>query len=263
MTESPPSGRAAAPAVARAAKILGNLAAHPGPQRLSDVASALGLPVSSTAAICTALEGDRLVTRTSTGYTLGPRIVELAHAFLATIDPLTSFGDVVAESDTLRHETVQLAILDGAEVLYLARRDADRPFQIASNVGKRLPATCTAVGKAMLAGAAVDVARRGPLPRLTARSITDPQALRDDLATTAARGYAIDDEETSIGVVCFGVALNVADPRYAISVTILRANHSPELEAELVAALQQAARALSPGSGESVPPFWGPGLPRT
>lgn len=247
MTAAASSRRAAAPAVARAAEILGHLAGHPGPRRLTDVAGALALPVSSTAAICTALEGDRLITRTSTGYALGPRLVELAHAFLATIDPLSSFGDVIAESDTLRHETVQLAILDGEEVLYLARRDSDRPFQIASNVGKRLPATCTAVGKAMLAaGGGADVLVRQPLPRLTDHSITDPRVLRDGLAATITRGYAIDDEETSIGVMCFGVALNVAEPRYAISVTILRANHTPELEAELVAALQQAARSLSP-----------------
>lgn len=247
MTAESPPRRTPAPAVTRAAEVLGHLATHPGPRRLTDVAGALGLPVSSTAAVCAALERHRLLTRTIRGFALGPRIVELAHAFLATIDPLSAFADVVAESAVLRHETVQLAILDGSEVLYLARRDADRPFQIASNVGKRLPASCTAVGKAMLAATGdADRVLSEPLPRLTDHSITDPGALRDDLTATAGRGYAIDAEETSIGVVCFGVALSIADPRYAISVTILRANHSPELEAELVAALQQTARSLAP-----------------
>ena len=242
--------RAAAPAVMRAAALLGLLAEHPGPQRLSDIAASLDLALSSTASLCNALENSRMIRRTAEGYVLGPRLVELAHNYLSTIDPLTSFSDVVASSSVLRHQTVQLAMLDDEDVLYLARRDADRPLQISSGVGKRLPNSCTAVGKAMLA--ALDAGKRvlpRRLPALTSNSITSREELLADLERTAERGYAIDDEETSLGVICLAVAVNPqgSDPRYGIGVTILKVDHSLEFETALVNELRQVASTLGPG----------------
>lgn len=241
--------RDSAPAVRRSAAILGLLAQHQQARRLTDIASELQLPVSSTASLCSALVDERMIRRTTEGYLLGPRVVELAHSFLATIDPLASFGDLVADSPSLCHQTVQLAMLDGAEVLYLARRDADRPFQISSNVGKRLPAQCTAVGKAMLAE--MDPSQRPSIEHfepLTEHSIASPSELAADLNRSRRQGYASDDQETSIGVLCYGVALNPLGPLpvYAISATILKADECDELRDELIAELRRIARALYP-----------------
>jgi DNA-binding IclR family transcriptional regulator len=240
--------RATAPAVGRAVRILSHLADSPNAQRLTDIAGAINIPVSSTAVICNALEDERMIVRRDGGYALGPRNVELAERFLSGIHPLAAFADVVARYPSLRRETVQMALLDGFEVLYVARRDSDQPFLISSAVGKRLPANCTAIGKASLALLRPDErVFPTPLPGLTVRSITDPERLSADIEEAAERGYAIDDEETSPGVTCLAVARRT--PRheiYGISTTLLKPRLTAKLRRAIVNDLTAAAEALFP-----------------
>jgi DNA-binding IclR family transcriptional regulator len=242
------SDRASAPAVVRAVRILAYLAEHPTAQRLTAIAGAIGIPVSSTAAICNALETERMIVRRNEGYVLGPLNVELAQRFLSQLQPLSMFADVVADHQTLRRETVQMALLDGFDMLYVARRDSDQPFLISSAVGKRLPANCTAVGKASL-GLVPPQDRKVPktMTSFTDRSITDPKKLLAAIDEAAERGYAVDDEETSPGVICFGVARKT--PRnevYGISATLLKSRVTPKLREAIVHDLTATADTLFP-----------------
>jgi DNA-binding IclR family transcriptional regulator len=116
-----------------------------------------------------------------------------------------------------------------------------------------LPASCTALGKAALAAlppAELEERLRGveQLPTLTARSHRRVAALLADLDEVRLRGYAIDDEETSEGIVCLGIAIPPAprgEARYAVSVTLLRARADAERRAVLVADLGRLARHLA------------------
>ena len=240
--------RATAPAVVRAVRILAYLAEHSTAQRLTAIAGAIGIPVSSTAAICNALEAERMIVRRNEGYVLGPLNVELAQRFLSQLQPLSAFGDVVSDHQALRHETVQMALLDGFDMLYVARHDSDQPFLISSAVGKRLPVNCTAVGKASLALLDPDKLKLPKtLPAMTDKSIDDPKALMAAVEEAAERGYAVDDEETSPGVMCFGVARKT--PRneiYGISATFLKSRVTPTLRDAIVADLTSTADALFP-----------------
>ena len=127
-------------------------------------------------------------------------------------------------------ETAQLSRLDGLEVTYLGRREGVAPVRLASDVGRRLVATTTATGKAMLAQLSwSEVAARlragSPLPALTARSITDPASLEAELARIRATGYAVDDEETLPGMFCIGRAVPSDDAHadaYGVSLTMLK-----------------------------------------
>lgn len=244
----PSNERATAPAVVRAGKILSHLAENPQAQRLTAIAGAIRIPVSSTASICNALEEERLIARRNGGYVLGPRNVELAQQFLSQLHPIAAFTDVVAECPTLRRETVQMAMLDGSDMLYVARRDGDQPFLISSAVGKRLPANCTAVGKASLALLEPEERKLPtPLPALTDRSIVDMATLEADLELTVARSYAIDDEEASPAVMCLAVARRTPSHEvYGISATILKSRVTPELRDALVKDLTATADALFP-----------------
>ena len=106
----------------------------------------------------------------------------------------------------------ELAVLDGVEMTYLARHDGQQPVRLTSQIGRRLPATVTATGRAALAsldprdleqqlrGSAI---RRSSPPVRTAPSTS----LRADLIEVRRRGYAMDGEETVEGVVCFGVMI--------------------------------------------------------
>jgi IclR family transcriptional regulator, blcABC operon repressor len=259
-TASPPAraGSSLAPAVARAAAILDVLAADSlanpsAPTQLADLARRLGLPKSSVANICAALVDTGLIRRVGTGFGLGRRLAELGGAYLATVDPVQLFAEVSDQLAVASEETAHLAVLDGLEVIYLARHDGRQAIRIASAIGRRMPASCTALGKAALATLTPeDLAARlrgvEQLPTLTARSHRQVAALLDDLDEVRERGYAVDDEETSEGIVCLGVALPRRDPteaHYAVSVTLLKARADAGRREALVADLRRLARLIA------------------
>ena len=242
-----------APAVTRAAAILdvlaenGNVAAGP-----SELARRLGLPKSSIANICTALADAGLVRRVGTGFTLGRKLAELGGAYLTSVDLVQEFYEVCTELPAGSEETVQLAVLDGIEMTYLARHDGKQPVRLTSQIGRRLPASVTATGKAALASIDETEVRRRyeghALPALTGRSLATLDALLDELAVIRERGYSMDDEETVEGVVCFGVSIPGRRPGegpYAASITLLKARATGERVPALVDDLGLLARRMS------------------
>ena len=243
-----------APAVTRAGAILDLLAENAGHAAgPSELARRLGLPKSSIANICNALADMDLVRRVGTGFALGRKLAELGGAYLASVDLVQEFYEAAQLLPTGSEETIQLAVLDGLEMTYLARHDGRQPVRLTSQIGRRLPATVTATGKAALASLAADdledrLGRAGPLPNLTPNSIATIDALRDDLIAVRERGYAMDDEETVEGVVCFGVMIPGRRPGegpYAASITLLKARATNERIPLLIEDLHRLADHLS------------------
>ena len=242
-----------APAVTRAAAILdllaenGSVAAGP-----SELARRLGLPKSSIANICGALADAGLARRVGTGFTLGRKLAELGGAYLTSVDLVQEFYEACAELPTGSEETVQLAVLDDTEMTYLARHDGKQPVRLTSQIGRRLPASVTATGKAALASIdEAEIRRRfhgRELPTLTSRSLATVDALVTELAAVRERGYAMDDEETVEGVVCFGIAIPGRRPGegpYAASITLLKVRATAERVPALVDDLRLLARRMS------------------
>jgi DNA-binding IclR family transcriptional regulator len=242
-----------APAVTRAAAILEVLAEDAaialGP---SELARRLGLPKSSIANICGALADAGLVRRVGTGFALGRRLAELGGAYLVAVDMVQEFYDAARQLPTGSEETVQLAVLDGLEMTYLARHDGRQPVRLTSAIGRRLPATSTATGKAALASLDPrELDRR--LDGVTALAPASPRAHRSvdallrDLEGVRARGSAIDDEETMEGVVCYGIAIPGRQPGEgpnAASITLLKVRATEERVPLLVADLRTLADRL-------------------
>ena len=108
-------------------------------------------------------------------------------------------------------ETIHLAVLDGAEIVYLDKFDSPLPVAAYSRIGGRAAACCVASGKALLAAAALDVPalreRLGTLVAHTRNSITDFDALLLELQRTRARGYAENREEWRLGVCGLGAPI--------------------------------------------------------
>src|SRR5437016_4788559 len=187
-------GSSLAPAVTRAAAILDALAESPAvPTPLSDLARRLGLPKSSVANICGALVEANLVRRADAGFGLGRRLAELGGAYLSGVDQVHEFHDLAAQLPVASEETIQMALLDGLEVTYVARHDGRQPIRLASEIGRRLPASCTALGKAALATldpADLTARLRGLdlLPVLTRNSHRTVAELLDDLDEVRRRG---------------------------------------------------------------------------
>ena len=252
--EEPVESESLAPAVTRAGAILDLLAENPGQVAgPSELARRLGLPKSSIANICNALADLGLVRRIGTGFALGRKLAELGGAYLASVDLVQEFYEEASLLPTASEETVQLAVLDGLEMTYLARHDGRQPVRLTSQIGRRLPASVTATGKAALASLADEdlearLALVRELPVLTSRSLATVAALRAELDVVRQRGYAMDDEETVEGVVCFGVMIPGRRPwegPYAASITLLKARASRERTSLLIDDLHHLADRLS------------------
>lgn len=253
-TESLREVRSTAPAVVRAAALLAILA-EPGEETmgLSDLARRLELPKSSVANLCSALEQVGFVRRVGGRYELGHRLLELGVAYSERIDIIQEFKEASNHLRWASQETIQLAILDGAEITYLARHDGTQPVRLGAGIGRRMPAPCTALGKAMLAEldpAEVQARMRAfaVFPVLTPTSKRNIAELMEDLDAIRARGYAIDDEENSVGIVCYSIPLPTMGPngpRRAISVTLLKARETAELRERLVTDLKDLRSVLS------------------
>jgi DNA-binding IclR family transcriptional regulator len=247
------TGESLAPAVTRAAAIL-DVLAEDGAVALgpSELSRRLGLPKSSIANICAALAETGLVRRVGTGFALGRRLAELGGAYLVAVDMVQEFYEAARGLPTAAEETVQLAVLDGLEMTYLARHDGRQPVRLTSQIGRRLPASSTATGKAALAALdprELDRRLEGldALPASTPSAHRTVRSLLADLDGVRARGYAIDDEETMEGVVCYGIAIPGRRPGEgpnAASITLLKARATDERVPLLVADLRSLAEQL-------------------
>lgn len=242
------------PAVTRASAILAALVSANGqPLSVSELARQLALPKSSTANLCLALEAERLIARVDAGYLLGRRLVELGGAYLSTMDQIKEFYAACRRQPTISGLTARVAVLDGLDVLYLARYDGNQPIRLTANIGDRFPANCTATGKALLAAmdpAALDERLRGrrTLAGLTAKSITDPARLKVVLQEDRRLGYSMDDEETTPGVACISIVVpgfRTDSEPFAISVTTTAAQLAGELREQLLAELKAVGSALN------------------
>lgn len=158
-------------------------------------------------------------------YRLGMRLVRLAHSAWAQSSLAPIARPHVDRLSELTGETVHLAQLDNGHVLYVDKRNASRPIDLFSKVGKVGPAYCTGVGKAMLAwldDAALDAAlRRQAFHRFMPNTLTDPEALRAELARIRTEGIAFDREEHEPGVICIAAPILTEQGRVigALSVT--------------------------------------------
>jgi len=244
---------ALAPAVLKAVRILDLLAASPGkPKPLSDIARELGIAKSSTSNLCASLEDGGLIRRTDTGFLLGRRVVELGSAYLAGFDQIREFYRICEESAVLRRQLVQIAMLDGVRVLYLAVFEGRERFPLSASVGDRYPASATAVGTALLAE--LDPERIAELFRepsylvsLTNRSTVDLPTLQAKLELTRSQGYAVDDGEVHLSVL--GLATLVpstreGEPSFAIGVSLVHPSDTVQERAMVLEAIRSAAAEL-------------------
>lgn len=246
--------RAPAPAVTRALAILDILADAGGqPMSLSDLARALGAAKSSTLNVCGALESGRLIQRRDGGYVLGRRTVELGGAYLSTFDQVREFYRLCAESPVLSHELVQIAILDGTDVLYLARHEGRAPLRLSAGIGDRFPAALTAVGNALLATldpeeVAARFSHPDAFPRRTEKSTASLAQLQAKLERARQRGVAIDVGEVHSAVVGIAAAVTARQPSetsFAVGVSLVGVEVDEQLIDTMANAVSGVADELS------------------
>ncbi|MBO4209926.1 IclR family transcriptional regulator [Micromonospora echinofusca] len=231
----------------RALDVLEALAAAPSGRSLVELARALEIPKSSLHGILRTMTQRGWVEADPTGsrFSLGVRALQVGAAYLEADDTTGLLGGVLDQLSARFGETVHLGRLDGAHIVYLAKRESVHPLRLYSAIGRQLPAHATALGKALLAERPDEVVDRmlhWPLPALTARTVTDPAQLHAELATIRSQGYAVDREENTEGIVCFAVVVPLVEPAVdAISLSIPVARLSAGTQERVVAALREAA----------------------
>ena len=223
------------------------------PMPLGDIAQGIGAAKSSTFNLCQVLEDGRMISRTATGYVLGRRTVELGGAYIAHFNQIREFYDYCTASPLLSHEVLQIAMLDGTEVLYLARHEGHAPMRLMAGIGSRFPAAPTAVGNALLTTLSdTEIAARftGPqhFPRRTERSVQTLDGLLRKIRLARTRGYAIDNNEVHPGI--YGIAVILppwasGDPPLALGASLMSVQASEEFVSSIVAELRSAVDWLS------------------
>lgn len=239
------------PSVVRAVRILEAVGNAVRPPTLGELARTLGIPKSTAHDLCTTLVQERLLVRSPEGrFRLGVRVLELYRAYDAASDLSAAFAEVCDELLPRHEETLVLSVLDGREVVYVACRNGTQPIAVNYRIGLRLPAHCTATGKAILSALPEERVRQlfgsGALPRPTRHSVGSLEELLRELEATRRRGYSVDDEETVEGMCCVGAAVRGrGDVRAGVAFSTVKARVTPARLEELARQVTSLAQRLS------------------
>jgi DNA-binding IclR family transcriptional regulator len=146
-------------------------------------------------------------------YRLGIKTFEVANVFLHHLGLRRQARPILEELVAKCNETAYLAVIDGADVVYVLMHETSHTVRVIPRLGHRLPSYCTASGKVQLAYESEDrllqIFGDLPLRKLTENTIADLKHLQEHLQEVARRGYAVDMEELEVGVSC--VAAPVRD----------------------------------------------------
>ena len=184
-----------------------------GEAGLPELSAAMKLHKTTTHRIAHVLESRGLLRRApdSNRYRLGLHLYDLGCHALDSVNLRDEARPIMTRVAYEVGETVHLAVLDRAEVLYIERIEAQRSVTMGSKLGARNPVYCTALGKAILAFSSepeVDQALAGcRMEARTRNTITNVLSLKRELERIRDRGYSIDDEEIEDGIRCISAPI--------------------------------------------------------
>jgi IclR family transcriptional regulator, acetate operon repressor len=236
--------------------LLEAIAGMPHPATLAELAASVGVPKPTMHRWLASLEQAGLLQRTLDGrrFELAPRSARLAFSILSNRPGGAVRHEILQRVVQEVGEACNLTVLDGTQVSYLDRVEAEWLLRISFQQGSKVPAYCSASGKLFLAlmrPAKRDLLlRQMPLERLTDNTLTGTPELLRELAEIRRNGYALDREEFLAGLVCLAVPIFLPKARsrscvaaLAIQAPITRMSYSDLLTRLPV--LQRGADALA------------------
>jgi len=198
------------PSLKNGCRVLKHLANFPDGLDLKTLCGDLGIPRTTTLRICTTLELENLLLRTSNGkYTLGSSLVPLGMQALPHAGIRKMAVPILRDLAEATQETAHLAVLCGKESLIIEVCDSPHPLRVASRPGTLAQIHCSATGKVFLAWSVYlklnDFMKGVCLERRTPNTLTTVDHLRKEVDTIRRQGFAIDNEEYFMGVRCIAV----------------------------------------------------------
>jgi IclR family transcriptional regulator, pca regulon regulatory protein len=183
----------------RGLRLLQKFGIASGSSTLSDLARAADLPRATARRILFTLERGGFVASDGKLFTLTPHVLTLSASYLRSNQVVTVLQPVLDRIATAAQEISSLAVLDGDDVVFIARGSPARVFSAGLDIGYRLPAFCTSVGRAMLGqlndaelAARLEAMKREPM---TAHTETAPKLLFAAIIADREKGYSLVDRE--------------------------------------------------------------------
>lgn len=193
------------------------------PRGVSELARKLGLPKSNVHRILVTLEKLGYLRRTpDKTYTLTLKLWQLGAAMLSRLDVRSVALPHMQRLVQATRESALLAVLDGYDAVYIDKVESDQPIQATTRIGSRVPAHCVGTGKAMLSYQSPEFLQ-GMLETVrphTQATLTQPDALLEQLRLVRQRGYAVNRGEFRTGVTGIGAAILGPDGRVVAGVGI-------------------------------------------
>lgn len=235
----------------RTVELIEFFAGRPGLHSLAAVQEATGYPKSSLYMLLRTLVdlGWVETDATDTRYGIGVRALLVGTSYIDGDEVVAVARPALDRLADDTSETVHLARLDGTNVVHLATRQSPYHLRPFTRVGRRLPTHSTALGKALLATRTDEQVRTmlpETLPALTEHTVTDREELIEELHQVREQGFAVDREENTLGLRCFGVAVSYRSPaRDALSCSVPVARLTPGHEQLVKDALFDARNRLT------------------
>jgi IclR family pca regulon transcriptional regulator len=238
--------------LAKGLRVLRAFSGEPRGLTLSELASRAELPPATARRCLLTLEELGYVTRAGRAFLLRPRVLELGAAYLDAMDVQSVTRTQLEDLAQQTGDSAALAVLDGLDIVYIARASVRTLLRLEAHVGSRFPAYPTSMGRVLLGGLG-SAGRRKYFSEVTLSALTDQTVIRRselvELIDEARRsGYSAVEDELAYGVVA--VAVPVFDPAGRVVAALNSSSHSKKIsKAELVrqrlGLLQAASRQIS------------------
>jgi len=210
--------------LARGLEVIETFEGHMEGQSVADVARQTGLSRAAVRRLLITLESLGYAECTGRVYRLKTRVLKLGFSYLSSTSLPTIAQPILEQVTETVHESSSLSVLDGDQIVYLARSSSKRVMSVDLSVGSRLPAYCTSMGRVLLAAlpdAELDASLdRAPITALTPKTVTDKTLLRDIIARVRTEGFALTDEELELGLRSIAVPVRTRQNRVVAAMNI-------------------------------------------
>ena len=219
---------------------------------LSEIARSARIPAATARRCLLTLEELGYLTRSGRDFLLRPKVLELGAAYLESMNIEQVTRNHLEELARSTADSAALCVLDGVEIVYVARASVRTLLRLEAHIGSRFPAHATSTGRVLLAGVSPESLARyfenASLAALTERTVTDPAKLRALIEEARRCGYSAVEDELAYGVIA--LAVPVFDHQGRVVAALNSSSHSrritrTRLVRDRLAMLQQVSRQIS------------------
>lgn len=237
--------------ISKVLRILELLDSAPAGMRLKEISTAARISKSTAFRLLAHLEVEGYLYRDDSGaYVVGPRLIRLGSASAHQMTLRKIGRPVLQDLRDAISETVNLGILVGQDVFYVDVVQSQNPFLKASRSGMFRPLYCTAMGKALIS--TLPIAERERLisslrfQRITPFTIARLSQFKEEIHRIRDQGYAVDNEETTMGARCVSAVVGLCGGRLPVAVSVSgpTARMTRESVPRIAAVVQGAANAI-------------------